>query len=84
MPAAIVGQRRRPRAHGNVDVGWLEQLEPRRQDADDRVGLTIELQGATQHVSVGTEAPDPQVVTQDRDSCGARLVIGCPEHTPQR
>ena len=42
MPAAIVGQRRRPRPHRQEDVGRLQQLKARRQDADDRVRLVVE------------------------------------------
>ena len=68
MPAAIVGQCRRPRAQRHVDVGRLKELESCRQHADERVRLLVELNAAPEHVARAVEPARPQAVAQDDDA----------------
>ena len=94
MPAAIVRQRRRPRPDRQEDIGRLQQLEPRRQDADDRVRLVVERDRAADRGCIAAEPPAPQRVGQQHDACRAgrsssavkvRPIAGAtPQHRQQR
>ena len=67
MPVPIVGKGRGPGSEGKEEVCGLEDLETGGQDADDRVRLSVEVDGLPEDLPGSAETALPEAVADHHD-----------------
>src|SRR5580693_4128752 len=75
MPVTIVGERMGPRLKRDQNVGSLEELKARRQNADERVRLRIECDGLANPIRGTAKATLPERVADHGDGRAADAVF---------
>ena len=73
--ALITGLGRSKRRERNPQSLVLWKFESRRHDTDDRVRLTVDLDAAPEDTGIGSIPDRPEVVAQDDDAGGVRLIV---------
>src|SRR5712691_2704959 len=74
--AAVVRELLLRKRKRNIElVVWIGKAKSLRHDANNRVALFVQANGAANHVGIGGEAVGPETVAKQSDVSGARAIF---------